>query len=100
MNTLDFIHNLNSDDVSAVVTSFFDELMVLYNLVGNRQDLDICTTSESVATFIILMESDKGAKDLFNELNGRSFSVYGQMFYIDMILSGSSVTTVINRATP
>ena len=41
MDTTNFIKNFNPDDIATVVTRYFDEIMVLYRLVGNRQDMDI-----------------------------------------------------------
>lgn len=98
MNTFEFTKNFNSDDISPIVTRFFDEIMVLYNLVGNRQDIDICTDNDaSIATFILMMDSEKDAQNLLNSLNYTTFSVYGDMFLISMSLSGASITTIISR---
>lgn len=102
MNTTeDFIRNFNSDDITSVVTKFFDEIMVLYNLVGNRQDVDICTdNSSSLATFILLMDNKEDAEKLYNDLNGMDFTVYGSTYLISMTLSkDSSITTVIYKVT-
>ena len=98
--TTEFIHNFNSDDLSTTILNFFDEIMVLYNLVGNRQDLDICTDNNvSLATFILLMESEKDAKELYNHLNASSFSVYNDVFDINMELNGASVISTIITAS-
>ena len=81
-----------------IVLRFFDEIMVLYNLVGDRQDLDICTdNSASVATFTLLMESEDDALKLYESLNQSSFEVYGNRFYISMTVSGSSISTIISK---
>ena len=99
--TEEFIRNFNSDDIASVVTKFFDEIIVLYNLVGNRQDVDICTdNSSSSATFILLMDNKEDAKKLYEDLNGMDFTVYGTKYVISMTLSkDSSITTVICKAT-
>lgn len=100
MHSTDFIHNFNSDDLPKIVTTFFDEIMVLYNLIGSRQDIDICTDNKaSVATFILLMDSERDAKDLYNTLNSTYFSVYGIRFSIDMSLSSESITTIVRRVS-
>ena len=99
MNTTDFIHNLNSDDLSSIVVDCFDELMVLYNLVGDRQDLDICTeTDASRVSFRLLMESEEDAKALYEDLNASSFSVYNNKFNINMEINGASILTIITKA--
>lgn len=97
MNTTNFVKNVTSDNISSIVTNFFDEIMVLYNLIGDREDLDICTEDSSIATFRILMESKDDAKNLYNMLNCTDFSVYGNKFDISMILTDSTVTTTISR---
>lgn len=96
----DFIHNFNSDDLPKIVTTFFDEIMVLYNLIGSRQDIDVCTDNKaSVATFVLLMDSEKEAKDLYSTLNATYFSVYGIKFNIDMTLSNESIKTIVRRVS-
>ena len=100
MNACDFVHNLDSDSISNMVSNFFDELMVLYHLVGDRQDIEICTDNDaSVATFMILMETKRDAKRLYDTLNGSDFSVYNMSYRINMNLKDSTVETVIVRAS-
>lgn len=99
MNTTEFVKSFSSDNISAMVVNFFDEIMVLYNLIGDRQDLDICTDdSSSVATFTLLMENEADAKSLYDNLNNSEFEVYGNKFNISMTLSESSIITVISKA--
>jgi hypothetical protein len=101
MNTFEFVKNFSSDDISSIVTRFFDEIMILYNLVGSRQDIDICTdNSASVATFILMMDSENDAQKLHDSLHNTTFAVYGDVFSIEMILTGASVTTTISRVNP
>ena len=94
--TKDFVHNLNSDNIPHIVTNYFDEIMVLYNLVGSRQDIEICTdSSNDTVKFILLMDCEESATELYNSLNNTEFSVYSDRFIIGMTLSGSSITTTI-----
>lgn len=98
-NTMDFVRNFNSDNYALLITNFFDEIMVLYNLVGDRNDLEICTDADAtVATFTMLMESDKDAQQLYNTLHNSEFEVYGNKFDIVMKLYDSSIkTSIIKR---
>jgi hypothetical protein len=99
-NAIEFIKNITSDDISVIVTRFFDEIMVLYNFVGSRQDIDVCVDNgASLATFILLMDSEKEAIKLYNTLNNTYFSVYGDRFDINMQLKGESITTIITKAS-
>lgn len=100
MTTDDFVKSITSDDITTVITKFFDELMVLYHVVGNRQDIDICTdNSEMPISFVLLMESESEAIKLADSLNGTSFTVYGILYDIEMSSNDSSVTTIIRRAS-
>lgn len=99
MNTTEFIHNINSDNISFIIANFFDEIMVLYNLIGNRQDLNILSDSNaSLATFVLIMDSEEEAEDLYNNLHNSNFSVYENIFNINMYLSGTEIKTIITRA--
>lgn len=98
MNTTNFVKNVTSDNISSMVTNFFDEIMVLYNLIGDRESLDICTEdSSSIATFRIIMESEEDAKNLYDMLNCTNFSVYGNKFDINMILSEKVIIATISK---
>lgn len=100
MTTDDFVKSITSDDITTVITKFFDELMVLYHVVGNRQDIDICTdNSEMPISFVLLMESESEAIKLAEGLNGTSFTVYGVLYSIEMSNNDSTVTTIIRRAS-
>lgn len=99
MGTTEFIHNINSNNISYIVSKFFDEIMVLYNLVGSKRKLSISAdNNSSIATFILVMDSFEEAEELYNYLNNTNFSVYEDKFYISMMLSGNSIVTEITRA--
>lgn len=100
-STIEFIRNFNSDNIGSIVSKFFDEIMVLYNLVGDIQDLDICTNDNTTAaTFTLMMDSEDEALRLYDRLNTYDFEVYGVRYIIDMNLSGGSILTTITKATP
>lgn len=94
----DFIKIIDSDDLSAVIANFFDEIMVLYNLVGGRQDLRIQSDgSATTATFTLIMETVDDAQELYEKLNGTDFRVYGNTFGISMDITENAITTIINQ---
>lgn len=101
MDAVDFIKGFDSDNMPITVMNHFDEIMVLYNLVGHRQDLDICTENDGApaATFILLMDSESDAVDLYNNLNNTDFTVYGNTYDISMQLNQASISTTINKAS-
>lgn len=98
MTTDEFVKAITSDDITQVVNQCFDELMVLYHIVGTRQDIDICTdNSKMPISFVLLMESENDAIKLTESMNGLDFSVYGDLYSISMSCSGASIHTNINR---
>ena len=99
IDTITFVNSLTSDNIPLMVTKFFDELMVLYNLVGCRHDLHIhAENSTSLATFTLLMETKDDALQLYNYLNGLLFSVYGTLYKVSMNLNNLSIKTIISKA--
>lgn len=101
IDTIAFVNGLTSDNIPLMVTSFFDELMVLYNLIGHRQDLHIhAEDSQSLATFTLLMESTEDASKLYNHFNQTKFSVYGKLYIISMEVADTRVRTIINKSIP
>ena len=91
MNLIDFVHSINTNDITSAVTKYFEEVMVLYNLFGYH-DLDICTDNgSSSATFIVLTESENEAMNIYNRLNDSYYTVYGTKYKVCMRISGCSV---------
>lgn len=99
-DTTKFVNAITTENKAVVVVRFFDEIMVLYNLVGCREDLVIYADSTAeLATFRITTDSEEVAKSLYETLNQSSFAVYNDLYNIDMTLSGASVlTTIIMKA--
>lgn len=105
MNLIDsvtFIGNLQpGNSIASAVVNCFDELMVLYRLIGDREDTNINIEENDLisATFNISMASKKDAEKMYNNLNGMIFNVFESSYNIDMELSGKSVYTKITKAT-
>lgn len=105
MNLIDsvtFIGNLQPyDSIASAVVNCFDELMVLYRLIGDREDTNINIEENDLisATFNINTTSKNNAEKLYNNLNGTSFNVFNSLYNISMELSGKSIYTTIVKAT-
>lgn len=96
----DFVKSITSDDMCQLVTKCFDELMVLYHIVGSREDIEICADNSGTnVSFTLMMESEEGAAKLTENMDGLDFSVYGMVYIVDMICSGSSIKTIIRKAS-
>ena len=100
MTTDEFVNSIASNDLCHLITKCFDELMVLYHLVGSRQDIEICTdNSKAPISFMLLMESESDAINLTEKMNGLDFSVYGIKYIINMTRSNASIKTYIRKAS-
>ena len=98
VSTEDFIKSITSDDTSQMVAHHFDELMVLYHLVGNRTDIDVSTSNTKRGMeFNLLMEDEAAANKFVSRNNGMNFSVYGEKYKINASPSGTSVSTFITK---
>lgn len=100
MNTSEFIQSIDSDNIPFIIANFFEEIMVLYNLIGNMNNLNISSNSDaSLATFILTMDSHEQALELYENLNNTDFSVYEHRFYVSMQLNDKQIITTITQAT-
>ena len=98
MSTLDFVKQMDECAANSIAR-FFDEIMILYHLVGVRDNMIISAdNSASVATFNITMESEKDAIELYTSLNESFFTVYNDKYIIKMQLSGRMISTIIIKA--
>lgn len=98
-NSEEFISKFSQVSVIDAVTKFFDEIMVLYNLIGTRDINNIELNNDSVASFVVNMDSVSSASRVYMELNGSSFDVYGTSYNIHVATSNSeSVVIVIDKA--
>lgn len=98
MSTYEFIKSISSGDSENIITNFFDEIMVLYNLVGDRSDLSIYNNSNNmIAIFNIKMNTEKDANILYSSLNNSDFSVYNTVFNISMTIDDNIITTTIQK---
>ena len=98
MSTSEFISKIDLNSLSDIITKFFDEIMVLYNLVGSRRDMTISSNGNSSrATFNINMSSEDDAVNLYNTLNNTFFTIYRDKYIIEMQLSGRIILTTIYK---
>lgn len=97
-NTEVFIRQINTNDISTVVTKFFDEIMVLYNLIGIRNNMSISVDGNTAAAlFTLSMNNNDDATALFNVLNNTYFRIYSDTFSIHMELHETEIMTEIRK---
>jgi hypothetical protein len=85
----EFIGNISSDNLAMDAAHYFDEIAVLYNVIGTREDIEIC--SDGNAKFTLLTDSEHKALSLFQMLNDMIYTVYGYTYRIQMTCSGDRV---------
>ena len=94
--TFDFVKEIKNP--SEYVCKYFDELMVLYHLVGVIDDTSLCLDKNSTdVTFKITMKTKDDAIELFNRLNGTSFCIYDTKFSISMHRKRNAVYTSVYK---
>lgn len=98
MNISEFANDISSGNTADMIKQYFDEVMVLYNVIGHRDEIKIVSTENtSVAQFNILANSNKDAEILYSKLNGRYFNIYNTKFLISMALNENSIITNISK---
>ena len=85
----DFVGNITSNNIADDAAHFFDEIAILYNLIGKREDIEVC--SDGNARFTLMMDSEEEASRLYSLLNGMDYTVYGFKYGIHMNKSNSNV---------
>ena len=96
MNSMEFAKQVQSDKMSFVVTKFFNEIMLLYNLIGDAYKMDIyADDTSSTAVFALLMDEKSDAENLYNRFNGTVFTVYEVKYKLEMMMLESQITCTI-----
>lgn len=98
MSILDFVNQIHSDEANSIVQCF-DQIMILYNFVGTRNNVSI-SIDGSNASFEIVFTNNSDAENLYEFLNGTEFIVYQSKYNIEMQLSGVTVLTKIYKVIP
>ena len=91
MNSEEFITGLSGDDLGDMMIHFFDEIMVLYNLVGDRDDVHVSANDTSSAKFYLRSDNKDEALRIYNNLNRMKFTIYNIDFIINMELMDTGV---------
>ena len=96
---LNFINSIGYSNFKESVTTFFDENIALYNLIGNYNIIthNECPTQidgkidRSSIKFILSFEKEEDAKKMYNIMNGAIITVFNRVFHTVETLLGSSI---------
>ena len=82
----DFLKSIHYDDFPKDAMMFFDEIMVLYNIIGHKNGMDITKVNDSSAIkFNIFFDITVECERTYEMLNGTDFSVYGKKYIVNMM---------------
>ena len=96
----DFVKNATTpDNIAYMVIHFFDELMVLYNIIGQREDIHISSNIEGPILFNLKMTNVDEANRLLTSMGGTILEVFGCNYAVNMTRNRNIVHTMITRAS-
>ena len=89
ISRVEFIRDIVSfDNPVQDITNHFNELNVLYSIVGGRSDVDIVSSKQhGKFGFSLLMEKEEDAMKFRDMYNGFTYSVYGEIYSVKTKLS-------------
>ena len=91
MDSEEFIIGLTGEELGTMMINFFDEIMVLYNLIGGRSDIHVSANDTSSATFHITADDRDNALRIYNCLNQITFKIYNIDFKVNMDLNDDGI---------
>jgi hypothetical protein len=98
MFILGFVNKIHHDDAN-YIARYFDQIMILYNFIGRRQNVSISMDGTNTA-FEIVFDNEVEASSLYEFLNGTQFNIYQNRYTVEMQLSGVTILTKIYKVVP
>lgn len=98
MDILGFVNKIHHDDAN-YIARYFDQIMILYNFIGRRQNVSISMDGTNTA-FEIIFDNEVEASSLYEFLNGTQFNIYQNRYTVEMQLSGVTILTKIYKVVP
>ena len=98
MDILGFVNKIHHDDAN-YIARYFDQIMILYNFIGRRQNVSISMDGTNTA-FEIIFYNEVEASSLYEFLNGTQFNIYQNKYTVEMQLSGVTILTKIYKVVP
>lgn len=81
----EFLNSIESPNIVKDGVIFFDELMILYNLIGIKEDIKISIVNDiHKYTFNLRFIKEEDCQRLYQSLNNMDYTVYGKRFSIIM----------------
>lgn len=96
MDRIEFVKSIDNM-VAEDIFNKFDELMALYNLIGEYNNIKIKQTSSDVASFSIDFNDEDSANTFVNRINNSVLPIYEILLSIQCILNKQSVNITLLR---
>lgn len=95
----DFVQQIASDDLAKDISHNLDKVVVLYNLIGERSDVTICTDTVDGKLGFSVTVGEEDAVTLSNTLNNISYyTSYGRLIAIQAIpQSDDNISVLLTR---
>ena len=98
MDILGFVNRIHHDDANHIVR-YFDQIMILYNFIGRKQNVSVSVDGTNTV-FEIVFDNELDASNLYEFLNGTQFNIYQNKYIVEMQLSGVTILTKIYKVVP
>lgn len=87
------INEINDEEYPKLMTCFFEQFSILYNIIGGYTDLNVYKTSGQFS-FNINTPSPEIATEIFNKISGDAIQVYGRVYSISASMISPTVLNI------
>lgn len=95
VDRIEFSESLGVDP-STQIKQYFNEIMGVYNLFGEYENLSIKgSVNDQSMSFALLFKTEKEAKDMHSVVSGRKLQLYGELYKIASERSKKTLTIQI-----
>lgn len=96
LDSVEFCNSIFTNDRPRLIAMGFEQLMVLYDLVGKRENFSISENDSEPISFDLIMDTEGDAITLIGELNFATFSIGDSSYSITL---GRQNNVVLVRIT-
>lgn len=100
MDRIEFAKTINNLTYIDII-HHFEELMILYNLIGNCTSINTITTasddSTKVTTYSISFTDSSSAEAFNNILNNIEYPIYNEIFMVSTLMEPDSFKVLVTR---
>lgn len=93
MDRIDFAKSIDDgNNFGEKIQKFFDHTMAMYNLIGVRDNIDICAESnDQEISFVILTDDKNEAETIFDSIKNKEIKIYGHDYVPELKKTKNSI---------